>query len=581
MSETAAKKLIGRFFYQRSLRIRVVLTQTPFFLTVVLAVVLTAFLHPSMLRDPQLLVGFWLTVALTAACFLIHWDNLPPASFLVIPYLDFVAVAFFREGIQGLLSSAGMLALFPVFWLCASGYAPKTAVVSSTLASLLIVWNPLFQSGQLSGEALMRPLLFPFMLLGFAIAVVVLTKSMDRHRLALLAKDGQLRSALMESQQRERLLETVLDTVGVGVVVLGADGHERLVNSAQESLHALATPKDISCPDESQLLVFNADGIPLPAETRPLHRAANGESFTNYQFRVGTGAKARVLSSTARPIPHGDDESDTGAVIAFNDVTDMANAMAAKDDLVANVSHELRTPVTAILSYLDMAMESPHACPPDVQRYLHIASRNADRLRGLTLDLLSTGGAIAVDRVPTDVAALVDECLSSAAPAAVSNSITTELRTTHPLMAQVDPVRISQVLDNLVSNAIKYSPDGGTLTVRLWTDGDSLRCEVSDTGLGMSADEQAEVFKKFFRAAVVRDRGIHGIGLGLMITRSIVEAHGGTMTLLSEPGTGTTIGFTIPAAVMELAPIESAPIELAANEDAHSDNETQIPLPAF
>lgn len=560
---------MGRLFYQQSLRMRVVLTQTPFFLTVALAAILTAVLHPSLLGDPQLLAGFWLTAALMAACIAIPWDRLPGGSFLVIAYLDFVAVAFFREGIQDFLSSAGMLALFPVFWLCASGYAPKTAVASSTLASLLIIWNPLFQSGDLSGQALIRPLLFPFMMLGFAVAVVILTTSMDGHRFALEAKDEQLRSALSESQQRERLLETVVDTVGVGVVVTNGEGQEQLVNATQKALHALATPRGLSLPDESELMIFNAHGVPLPPEARPLRRAINGDSFTNYQVWVGTGAKARVLSTTARPIPPGDDGSWSGAVIAFSDVSEMANAMAAKDDLVANVSHEFRTPVTAILSYLDMALESSDACPPDVQRYLHIASRNAERLRGLTLDLLSTG-PISLDRVPVDVATLLDECLSSAAPAAAANKVALKLQATRPLLVQVDPVRIGQVLDNLVSNAIKYSPDGGTLGARLWADGDVLRCEVSDTGLGMSADEQAGVFEKFFRAASARDRGIHGIGLGLMISRSIVEAHGGTMTLASESGAGSTIGFSIPGCVIAPSP----------DAVGCGGNETSVPMHA-
>jgi len=546
--DTPANQLIRRYFYQQSLRTRVILAQLPFVLTVALAAVLMAFLHPALLDDPQLVVGFWMTGALFAASILVPWDQLPPASFLVIPYLDFVAVAFFREGIQLLLSSAGMLVLFPVFWICASGFAPKTAVVSSTVASLLIVWNPIFQSGQVNPEALIRPLLFPFMILGFAIAVVVLTTSMDGQRATLEAKDRLLRTALADSQHRERLLETVVDTVGVGVVVVDANGNDRLMNATQEAFHALGRPDGSPDPEEKDLLLFGPARAPLAENARPVRRAVRGESFTNYQIWIGAGEHARALSTTARIIRHDDNTTD-GAVIAFHDVTDMVNALAAKDDFVANVSHEFRTPLTAIQSYLSLALETPGLRPQEVAQYLGIAERNAQRLGGLVSDLLTTA-SITVERTPVDVAKLLADSLSSAAPAAAANQLAVDAPPHEPLVAMVDGVRISQVLDNLVSNAVKYSPDGGTLTVRAWADGTDLHCQVKDTGLGMNSTDQAGVFTKFFRAGSAVELGIPGIGLGLMISKTIIDTHGGTLSMSSEPGVGTTMTFMIPACVI-------------------------------
>ena len=531
---------------------RVILAQLPFFLTVALAAILLSILYPGLLGNSQLVVGLWLNGLLTLACFVVPWDKLHPASFLVIPYLDFVAVAFFREGIQTLLSSAGMLALFPVFWLCASGLAPKTAVVSSTLASLLIVWNPVFQSGQVSAEALVRPLLFPFMMLAFAIAVVVLTTSMDGHRITLQAKDTLLRAALADSQHRERLLETIVDTVGVGVVVVDADGNDRLMNSTQEDIHALGLPPDIADPEEKELLLFSPDRVALPPDARPMRRAINGESFTNYQIWIGAGEHARALSTTARII-RSDDGTGEGAVVAFHDVTDMVNALAAKDDFVANVSHEFRTPLTAIQSYIALALEIPGLHPREVAQYLTVAERNAERLGGLVSELLTTP-SITVERTPSNVAQLLAESIASVAPAAAANAVRVDHHCQDPLMAMLDGVRISQVLDNLISNAVKYSPDGGTLTVRAWADGTDLRCRVTDTGLGMSATEQASLFQKFFRAGTAVDRGIPGIGLGLMISKAIIDNHGGTLSVESGPGAGTTMSFVIPACVIASSP---------------------------
>ncbi|MEO6531246.1 MAG: HAMP domain-containing sensor histidine kinase [Specibacter sp.] len=549
LTETPGVRLIRRYFYERSLRTRMFLAQLPFTLTLVLAATLIAFLQPSLFAEVRLVAALAMSIGLLAASVAVPWEKLQPGSFLVIPYLDFIAVALFRDGSNALLSSTGMLALFPVFWLCASGYAPKTAVMSSTLASLLIVWNPVFQQpGPVTPEQLVWPLLFPFMMLAFSIAMVALTTSMDRQRDALMAQDLQRSADLQGSRQRERLLETIVDTVGVGVVVVDADGNDRLMNSTQEAIHALGVPPDVSDPQEKELLIFGVDRDPLPAEARPVRRAINGESFTNYQIWIGTGEQARALSTTARTILSDDGTSD-GAVIAFHDVTDMVTALAAKNDFVASVSHEFRTPLTAIQSYVAMALEAPGLRPREIVSYLDIAERNAVRLNSLVSDLLTTT-TMTVERSPADVAKLVADALASVAPAAARNSVDIIDQCHQPLVALVDAGRIGQVLDNLVSNAVKYSPDGGTLTVRAWADGTDLRCQVSDTGLGMSDAEQTGVFQKFFRAGSAVKRGIPGIGLGLMISRTIIDNHGGTLTLSSEQGRGTTMSFVIPGAVL-------------------------------
>lgn len=547
MAETQTNQFLGRHFYQRSLRVRVILAQTPFFLTVVLASTMIAILYPTLLGNQMLAVGLSINVVLAIACLVVPWDKLHPASIVAIPYLDFVVVGLFREGSQSMLSSVGLLGLFPVFWLCASGIAPKTSVAASTLASLLIVWLSVFRSGQVTTEALVKPLLFPFMMLIFAITVVVITTSMDGQRNALLAKDKLLREALAGSQHRERLLETVLDTVGVGVVVVDAQGHDQLMNATQKGIHELGRPPENPDPNEGELLLFTPDRVPLATESRPVRRAITGETFTNFQIWIGVGEQARALSTTARIIRNADGTQD-GAVIAFHDVTDMVNALSAKDDFVANVSHEFRTPLTAIQSYISLVLEEPDMDARDVSRFLGIAERNAERLGGLVADLLTTT-TITVERSANNVAQLLSDCLASAAPAAAANGVRIDYRCPDPLMALVDGVRISQVLDNLVSNAIKYSPDGGTLSVQAWADGTDLRCQVSDTGLGMSASEQAGVFNKFFRAGTAVERGIPGIGLGLMISKTIIDTHGGALSVASQQGQGTTMSFRIPACV--------------------------------
>lgn len=557
VTETPAIQLLRRYYYERSLRIRLFLAQLPITLTLASAAILIGFLKPSLFGDTRLIIALGMSVALLAAAVAVPWEKMPPGSYLIMPYLDFVVVALFRQSSDTLLSAGAMLVLFPVFWLCASGFAPKTAVFSSTLASLVVVWIPLFDApGPVTAEQLVRPLLFPFMMLAFSIAMVVLTTSMDRHRDALIAQDRQRLKDLAESQQRERLLGTIVDTVGVGVVVVDAEGNDCLMNSTAETIHSLGVPEHVTDPEEHELVLFAADKGPLAAGSRPVRRAILGESFTNYQVWIGAGDQARALSTTARTI-RGDDGISDGAVIAFHDVTDMVNALSAKDDFVANVSHEFRTPLTAINSYIAMARETPGLQPQEVVNYLEIAERNAVRLNSLVSDLLATTTTMAVRPAPALFTTLIADSLGSAAPAAARNGVVVVQECQEPLLARIDAGRISQVLDNLVSNAVKYSPDGGTVTVRAWASGSDLHCQVADTGLGLSAAEQAGVFQKFFRAGSAVERGIPGIGLGLMISKTIIDNHGGTITLQSEQGKGTTMSFVIPGCVLKSLPTSS------------------------
>ncbi|NVM99931.1 cell wall metabolism sensor histidine kinase WalK [Arthrobacter sp. SDTb3-6] len=549
MTESRTTRLIRRYFHERSLRVKVLLTQAPLSLTVMLLVIHAVLIYPEVFGKPIFTAGLWMHAAILALCLLVPWDRLPHPSFLAIPYLDFVAIGFTRQGSLEYATSAGLLILFPVFWLAASGLARKTAVVSSAVATLLLVWTPVFlATTPVAARDLGKPLLFPFMMAGFAVAVVTMTSSMDSQRLQVVAKDAQLRASLKASRQREQLLSTVLDTVAVGLVVVDGGGHDQLMNSMQRANHALAVPEGVVNPAEKDLLVFAGDKTtPLEAEARPVRRAVKGESFTNYPIWIGSGDRARAFSTTARTIRNEDGDYD-GAVIAFQDITDMTAAMAAKDDFVANVSHEFRTPLTSIQGYLALALDEPELLPGDVAKYLTVAERNADRLSGLVADLLTTD-AMEVEKSLADVAGLVADSLASARPAAAINGVELTAQAPASLAAWVDPVRIGQVLDNLVSNAVKYSPDGGTVTVRLWASGRDLLCEVQDTGLGMSSAEQAEAFTKFFRADSALQRSIPGLGLGLMITRSIVTRHGGTISVCSERNVGTTMRLVLPDCV--------------------------------
>lgn len=539
--------LFSRPFHEYSMRGRVTLSQLPLSVTAALTALLILAYFPGTLLNPLFLSFLFSQAAILILCFAIPWDRLPYPSFLVIPLLDFVSIALGREGGQDSLTGISLMAVFPVIWLCASGVFPRTAVALSFLAPLGIIWIPLLIKGDITGQDLARSLLLPVMMLGIGVSVTVMTLSMMRQQRDVEEKDRQLRGVLDASKRQERLLNTVLDTVHLGVLAVDAEGHDILMNRKQRAHHLLASPPGNTDPNESQLLVFDRDRTTLvPVEQRPVRRAILGEEFTDYLVWLGAGDEQRAVTTSARPMIDADGNF-AGSVIVFSDVTDLVKALAAKDEFVANVSHEFRTPLTSILGYVELMLDD-EALENDKRGPLEIIQRNSERLLTLVSDLLSSrNGQLIVSPHAVDVAELVRASITAALPRATESGIQLRADAPERLEAHVDAARVSQVLDNLVSNAIKYSPDGGEVTVSLRSDDGRVVCSVSDTGMGMSKEDQEEVFTKFFRSQAVRNSAIPGVGLGLSISKAIVEAHGGQVSLYSEVGRGTTFTFAVPA----------------------------------
>jgi signal transduction histidine kinase len=235
-----------------------------------------------------------------------------------------------------------------------------------------------------------------------------------------------------------------------------------------------------------------------------------------------------------------------------------------KDEFLSLVSHELRTPLTSIRGYLDLVLdEEAGELNPEQRRFLQAVERNSGRLLRLVGDLLfvaqADAGRLSLEREKVDLAELAAHCVEGAAPAASEKSVTLVLMA-NPVPALVgDRGRLAQVLDNLVSNALKFTPAGGTVEVRTFSEAETVILEVEDTGIGIPAADQPRLFERFFRSSVADDRAIPGTGLGLAIVKAIVEAHAGLISIESREGKGTTFRIDLPlAAESELEDVEAA-----------------------
>ncbi|MGP4031564.1 sensor histidine kinase [Pseudarthrobacter sp. 1C304] len=233
---------------------------------------------------------------------------------------------------------------------------------------------------------------------------------------------------------------------------------------------------------------------------------------------------------------------------ASEELAGLATALAAKDSLVSTVSHEFRTPLTSIIGNLDLVLAEAEDLSPAAERRIEVAQRNAERLLALVSDLLvSADSALDVHPRRTDLAGLVEASLGSAQAHAEASRVTLATDVPGPLWAHADPLRISQALDNLVSNAIKYSP-GGTVRVSAGCEDGRVLLHIADNGMGMTADDAGQVFTRFFRSPAAREGAIPGVGLGLSITKAIVERHGGSISCRTQPGRGSTFTVELPAA---------------------------------
>jgi signal transduction histidine kinase len=222
-----------------------------------------------------------------------------------------------------------------------------------------------------------------------------------------------------------------------------------------------------------------------------------------------------------------------------------------KDEFVASVSHELRTPMTSIKGYLELLLDGDAGELNEEQRgHLATINRNSERLHRLVGDLLfvaqADAGGLELILGDVDLGTVAHESVESARPAAVAKGIQLELSADELPPIRADGARLAQLFDNLVSNAVKFTPEGGNVTVSLTRDDGRAVLEVRDSGIGIAAAEQKQLFGRFFRARGAIDREIQGTGLGLSIARTIAERHGGRIDFESLEAVGTTFRVELP-----------------------------------
>jgi signal transduction histidine kinase len=233
----------------------------------------------------------------------------------------------------------------------------------------------------------------------------------------------------------------------------------------------------------------------------------------------------------------------------------LVEADRLKDEFVALISHDLRTPLTSIMGYVELALDEDVEPELDEERrsYLKVVARSSERLLRLVDDLLFVArlqaGRLVLSPVELDLCGVAGQAVEESRPRAESKELALSFLGSTPVVVEADKGRIFQLLDNLISNAIKFTPEGGRIDVRVVPALDGAVLEVNDTGIGLGPGEAELVFDRFFRSASADAQQVPGTGLGLFIARAITEAHGGKITASSRKGEGTSFRIELPSKV--------------------------------
>ena len=474
---------------------------------------------------------------------------------LAIPGLDFAAFAMIRTVSTGDGTNPMVMMLtLPAVW--AGLMRSRIALATIGVLSVLVVVPDmvLLARGELgeadADRAVVLIVMLPLVMILSAVAANAMASILADRQRALLIEQTRRAEAAGASERSRFLLDTVLDSLTIGVIITDPDGELILMNKVlRESPELTANGAD---PWESyrHAPAFDADGVtPLDPDDMTYTRVVRGETVIDRMIWVGPpGGAQRALSVSGGPV-HTADSEHIANVILITEVTEFVRALEAKDAFIGTVSHELRTPLTTVAGALEVIIEQQESLPDAVAQWLPVLQRNVSRQTVLVRDLLTAAGTrtgpMRLDVSDADLAEIAAD-----AAAALAHEITAKRLTVHldlrSARGRLDPVRLAQVCENLLSNAVRYTPEGGTVAVVTRTVGDELELDVQDTGVGISDDDQRRLFDEFFRADSARVSATRGIGLGLSIVKAIVDAHDGRLHVESTLGEGSTFTVRLP-----------------------------------
>ncbi len=345
---------------------------------------------------------------------------------------------------------------------------------------------------------------------------------------------GTLKKTLDTVKNERDKLNTLFIRMTDGVCAFDREGNVTQVNLAALQFFGLPYSEDLTYLDILE------DVLPLneALEIKP-------QSFFDTNYSVGE------MSLKVFIAPFGDNEREGGIMAVIHDITEQTKLDNVRREFVANVSHELRTPLTNVKSYSETLFEKDDIDRETEKEFLNVIMKESDRMSRIVSDLLTLSrfdyGNAQLDISNVQISKLVERVYQAMYLEAVKHNheLSLELKGSIPEIP-CDSHKIEQVLVNIVSNAVKYTPDGGRIEVFVWAEAGEVFISVTDNGIGVPEDDVSRIFERFYRVDKARSRDAGGSGLGLTIAQEIVERHGGRITFESNKGQGSTVTIVLP-----------------------------------
>jgi PAS domain S-box-containing protein len=356
-------------------------------------------------------------------------------------------------------------------------------------------------------------------------------------------KAEQLKDKLLETAQE---LSAIVESSADGIVTMDIEGTILTWNRGAQDLYGYSAEEaigqnmsflDIDAAFETRLSAMTAIGGSKTIRDLELVRRRRDGTFVD-------------VSLSGSPI-YSDDGSVIGIASIGRDISDRRKAEQLKDEFLALVSHELRTPLASIVAHAELLLDDGPMEDTRRRGFLEVIDRNSVRLERLVGDLLLVAQLesdhLSLSMIDIDIVEVVKEAIETMSLRARQSDIEITLFSEQPsLVLKGDPGRLGQAIDNLISNAIKYSPAGNEVAVRILAVNDRCVVEIEDHGIGIATEELGLLFDRFFRGSTATSLHIQGVGLGLLIVKRIIEEHGGDVTVVSEAGVGTTFSVVLP-----------------------------------
>jgi two-component system phosphate regulon sensor histidine kinase PhoR len=357
---------------------------------------------------------------------------------------------------------------------------------------------------------------------------------------------GRLREKIGDLEREQAKATAVLDAMVEGVIATDGHDHIILINERARGIFGLGTARVERRPLLEVVRNVNLHDVLVAG------RDAMDGGVVSREVRLPEPAD-RVLQVHAVGLKFPGDER--GVVMILHDITELRRLEQVRTEFVANVSHELRTPLTAIQGYLETLLDGALEEREHARKFLEIVFRHTERLGRLTDDLTDLSnielGKVSLRLEPTSVAEIADSVVAIISPRASGGQVKVDARLPVDLPdVLADRDRLSQILINLVDNAVKYTPKGGQVTVEGRVDAAGMvEVTVRDTGVGIPKADLPRLTERFYRVDKARSRDLGGTGLGLAIVKHLVLAHGGELDIESELWKGTSVRFTLPRGV--------------------------------